>query len=559
MVVYSVVFRYFTFSIPAKNVPAALRYLSSKVIPASDGTESTHCIARAFHMIFGRKGFFGIEGKHFVTLFLLQEVVQTILRASQASKLATFVPREGVVRAYVALVVAQCLSIPVFRRIRQTSPGLERLLYIMSDVLLGFVTTIPTVLALPYAQQYDMQSRNFPIPLYEGSEWYASVLSEFQRNLIGSWFDLFTRIIMSMSILISLDDSKVLLYPTSRCKDIKHIVRVENSESQSENTSGTVVVPWRKRYAHRIMKMLIAGVGTAIMIFHVRTEVLGHHDGCILPVRPWTSSKPGCAFMLLNCETMEIQGSEVEVTAVLSRIDPKSLQALNIVSCPHLPMPQILREFSHLSTLRMFGSKVEEWGTDAALTATEHPHMSAVAMIRVEMPNRTVPLGLMSPDFPPNLRTIHLRSTNVKTLPSTLSRIWPVGMIFMYEFNNATQVPEVIFEMSYFVLSLAGNLLTEFPTEGLYLSLMHLDLSGNPLTTLPETPATLTERFGLPGVVAIDLSSTNLQALPSWCAGRPTWFMGAHTPLCSRILVGESSSVAVDCYTWDGVGMGQAT
>ncbi|TMW60317.1 hypothetical protein Poli38472_000359 [Pythium oligandrum] len=564
MAMCSLMHRRFVYWIPDSELPRpkALRVATE----APSELRQLRCLLRLSFIIFGRTGFFGIENPQFVTLFLVQELIQAILRAHQASILAMFVPELQIVRLFVGLVFLQCWFIPVVHRMCGNAPGHERLCYILSDITMGFITTIliPTMLAVPFAKQYDVNVKNFPTYLYELSDWYALMISDFQRIIVTSWLDLFARIVMAVSILISVQDAKILLRAEeskihAAVSTIKTLSVYPTSPTSVDLARSPVISPHRlKRLFHSALNAMIMGVGVVVLVLHIRAEARGDVESCVLPVRPWTSSRPGCAFLLINCTMNRIHGSTDEMVEILSNVDAHSLQVFNVASCPRLQMPPIIQDFRHLATIRLIRSRVIDWGTEAALTAEYHPRVTAVTMHHVEMPDGTLPPGLLCPRFPPNLRMIQLYSTNVMVLPPTLSSVWPMGMLFLYEFNGLTKVPEVIFKMSFLVLSLAGNQLTEYPPEGLYLPwMMYLDLSGNPLTTLPEVPAAAVKQLGLPPVGAIDLSATKLQYLPSWSTGLRPRVLGAHTPLCSRIVAGEPTNVTVDCTTWDGVGQGK--
>ncbi|TMW60316.1 hypothetical protein Poli38472_000358 [Pythium oligandrum] len=253
------------------------------------------------------------------------------------------------------------------------------------------------------------------------------------------------------------------------------------------------------------------------------------------------------------------------MTRVLSNFEARTLQTLELVSCPQLHVPPIIQSFHQLANFKILSSNVTSWDVDAALTAANHPRLISFAAYNVNMPGGELPLGMQDPHFPPTLRTLHLSGMNVQTLPVTFPSMWPQAMFLMYEFCNLTVVPPVLTRMSSMVLSLAGNQLTDVPPELFYvMPLMNLDLSGNPLTNLPEIPASLIAQLGHPAPIlyVLDLMYTRLESLPSWFSSLYR-VKASFTPLCTKVMSGElsviplgSSPFYLDCVSADEIGMG---
>ncbi|TMW60313.1 hypothetical protein Poli38472_000355 [Pythium oligandrum] len=429
-------------------------------------------VMRFLRWLFGPQGFFGIKGPHFRALFLSQQLVLVVFRAYQASQLSASVPHVLTVWSYSALVVAHCWSFLVIRRLCNHSPGLVRLCFVLSDACLGIITTIifPAILATKYVKAYDSKLTNFPIHLNQDAVFSATMVVELHRILVASWTDLFVRIVMSISILISLGDAKVLIEKVDARS-------ASDTSPHLEDIAESAVVPESKRPITLVLKLVIFAVGATILAFQLKAQQKSHNHSCVLPVHPWGTGRPGCALIRLNCTLEGIQGSKDEVTTILTAYSPDSVQVLELLSCPALRIPSYIQSFGHLMRIYMKKSHLVEWDVDAALTRAYHPRLSTLQIQDSQLPNGLIPPGLMDPDFPPNLRIISLLALNLVDLPLAVAAAWPPGTVLRLESMNLTQIPPVLFRMALYYLSLENTALTEIPVELFYTPvLMYLNL-----------------------------------------------------------------------------------
>ncbi|TMW60315.1 hypothetical protein Poli38472_000357 [Pythium oligandrum] len=336
------------------------------------------------------------------------------------------------------------------------------------------------------------------------------MVAELQRILVATW--------LYISILLSLADAKILLQDSQNTNREDLVRASDPGGPRIDDTTGAVVIPRLKRSMAPVLQVMIFIIGAAILLLQLIAQAGSPNDSCMLPVHPWASSQPGCAYLRFNCTSEELRGSKNELTPVLAAYDPNILQVLEFTSCPELHVPPYIQKFGHLSRLCLISSNITEWGSDAALTATHHSRLTIVQVEDTLLPQGQIPPGLMGPTFPPNLRSIRLRSTNLATLPFTIAPIWPPGMALIYEAMNATRIPDVLFFMAFYYLSMGDNQLTEIPIKLFYTPLlMYLDLHGNPFTGFPEVPASMLEQYGPPGVsmLRVDVSGSGLEQLPT--------------------------------------------
>ncbi|KAJ0391929.1 hypothetical protein ATCC90586_009769 [Pythium insidiosum] len=168
--------------------------------------------ARTHSMLFARKGLFGVESRYFEAVFLVREILETALQSYQAHRMTHLLPRRELNRAYIALLILNCWLTPVMYRFVKNK-GLQRMLCILLDIFLDFVSAIgiPTFLALTYLDDYDQALTTFPSRLWFKDSWRILIVSESPIILMGSGMDAFSRLLFSISLLLSMDDAKHLI------------------------------------------------------------------------------------------------------------------------------------------------------------------------------------------------------------------------------------------------------------------------------------------------------------------------------------------------------------
>ncbi|KAF1321047.1 hypothetical protein FI667_g12217, partial [Globisporangium splendens] len=117
--------------------------------------------------VFSRRGMFGIEGKHFTLLFILRELVESVLQSIQAYRMSLYVPRVLLNRFYVGIIVVNSWSSLVVQHL------------------------------------YD-------------DFWLINMMNEFKLLFVSSWGDLVSRMFFSVSLLVAVQNAKSLLRKTNR-------------------------------------------------------------------------------------------------------------------------------------------------------------------------------------------------------------------------------------------------------------------------------------------------------------------------------------------------------
>ncbi|KAJ0391421.1 hypothetical protein ATCC90586_012018 [Pythium insidiosum] len=201
----------------ASKPPAGQRYAAGS-LPASPwlrmvrhAIEPLEDVAGA---LFGSHGIFSVHSEHFEVLFLIRRIVETALQANQAYRMSRLVPRADLNMLYIAVLVINCWMSPLVHWFVKRK-SLQRLLCVLSDVTLDFVTAIgvPVALTVRYLQEFDWERGNFPFSNWYNDVWVVNFMNESTIVLFGSWFDAFSRLIFSVSLLLCLEDARQLIKP----------------------------------------------------------------------------------------------------------------------------------------------------------------------------------------------------------------------------------------------------------------------------------------------------------------------------------------------------------
>lgn len=150
---------------------------------------------------------------------MVREVVETTLQSTQAYRepIRSTLARESI---FSFTIVTNCWSTPLFKYKFAHNPLLERLLYLLFDIALDFISVVgvPVVVVLPYCNQYDFAVTNFPYLLYWNDFCLVSMINELCIVFVSSWTNLGSELVFSSSLLTCLEDVKDLLrlYPNSK-------------------------------------------------------------------------------------------------------------------------------------------------------------------------------------------------------------------------------------------------------------------------------------------------------------------------------------------------------
>ncbi|GLD98013.1 hypothetical protein PINS_up006710 [Pythium insidiosum] len=492
---------------------------------------------------FGSHGLFGIESDHFEVLFLVREIVETSLQANQAYRMSQLVPRVGLNRFYIAVLVLNCwMSTLVHWLIKRKS--LQRLVCVLSDVLLDFVTAIgvPVVLTASYIQGFDRERGNFPFSNWYNDVWVVNFMNESTIVLFGSWFDAFSRLVFSVSLLLCLDDARQLLRPPN-----DPVVRASRERALSSRLQSALRVASTIGKSKRIQRVVRFGhyatalVGTILLVLHVHAVHKTTTPLCRLEVHPWLTRQPACALLELSCREL---ASPPTLDALLSDLDGHSLAHIVVRHCQDVTVPPQIQRFPSLLGLKVYNASIAAWSAEAALEEQHHKMLRFAFFVRCDFPGHELPGGLVSRQFPSMLRDLEFTITNLRALPTDLHTRWPAYIVVWIEFAELSEVPTTLLSMSLWNLALTGNPISHIDPGLLTRPQFHeLGIAATEVTTLPELDSSKVD------LEVIQLQYSNLSALPSWMDDaflRRCTLMAGATPLCRWIQDATNGSSSLD-------------
>ncbi|GLE09094.1 hypothetical protein PINS_up020683 [Pythium insidiosum] len=360
--------------------------------------------ARTHSMLFARKGLFGVESRHFEAVFLVREIFETALQSYQAYRMTHLLPRRELNRAYIALLVLNCWLTPVLYRFVKNK-GLQRMLCILLDIFLDFVSAIgiPTYLALTYLGEYDKTLTTFPSRLWFKDSWRIFIVSESPIVLMGSGMDAFSRLLFSISLLLSMDDVKHLIRyqphldappTTSPPKETKsNDIKQEKRRFSSARLAARLGPMFQNviKWGHRI----IVAYGFAIVIVQIYAETRPRSQACEVEVRPWFVREKACALVQLSCHPNAkprlYNGDTNDWKTVFTDLDPDSLLMIGVRHCPNVDITPQIQHFPNIFVLKFYNCTINSWPQDAVVSSQHHPKLVSIFAIRTNFPGGTIP------------------------------------------------------------------------------------------------------------------------------------------------------------------------
>ncbi|KAJ0394917.1 hypothetical protein P43SY_009105 [Pythium insidiosum] len=173
------------------------------------GIAFVHHVFAALHIA---SGIFGVESEYFELIFALRELVEVVLQSLQAYQMSIRIPRRGLNRVFVALLVLNCWSSPLVHRFVRDKAQ-QRMLCLLADLLLDFVVSIgiPVVLSTTYIRLFDVEQMYFPLEFYYTDKRFVNYINETPIILFGGWTDVLSRLIFSLGVLVGMNDIKTLI------------------------------------------------------------------------------------------------------------------------------------------------------------------------------------------------------------------------------------------------------------------------------------------------------------------------------------------------------------
>ncbi|EEY64857.1 uncharacterized protein PITG_16170 [Phytophthora infestans T30-4] len=489
----------------------------SLVAPIKDG------IFWTYRAVFTRDGFLGVDGPNFDFVLLCREIVETALQTQQAYRMSLLVPRRELNRGYVALLVLNCWSTALVHSFFRNHATQRRLLALICDCVLYLVSSvgITTVLVAMYIPDFEFKTYGFPLLKWYEDDWRVHAMSEFQMVLVASWGDLAMRFVFALSMLGNLNNIKKLI----RARPTKRVRRATHARHRA-----TVVAPFhaslasiKKNFESVDRESLHFWVGKAteigfflwglvVMILHLYAGSIPELPQCKMQVKPWTTSQPFCSLLELNCYDSGFNGTRDEVTTQWSEFDPTTVVRVVVRHCPALELPEKLTEFCGLREFKIYNSTISSWDQEAAISHEFHPMLTTLLLVRVNMTNGEIPIGLHADDFPQSLEDIEFCVTNLRSLPEDLDLKWPQYASIYIEASQFLDVPQSLVRLAPFDLSLSLNPISTIPKELFESeSVAYLNFGGTLISELPENVSKLSS-----SMTDINLSGTNVSFFWSW-------------------------------------------
>lgn len=383
---------------------------------AVDRHRSIERIARVATRVFGDSGFLGVQGRHFIAVYVARKMLETLLQSIQAYRMSQLVSREAVNYFFVLTIVVTCWLAPLVSHAFRRNPVRVRLLCLIMDFSLAFVTAvgIPLILSVPYMKQYDYAISDFPVQFWADEVWVANMIHDLRIVFISSWAGFVAQTTFSVSVLLCLQDIKSLLRPHSPLQKASRNKPQSNSQIRKKDPPQSSDLRNLKRnesptQAHprgfvlpqcmsgtRFVKVLHAFMvlwGVVILALHLRVSRRSTSQYCLYEVRSWFSSKTECTILNVDCNlSAESTGNMTQIDTTLATLDEQVLLHLRIQNCPFVEIPRRIQDFANLGDLKILNSTLARWDADAALTATHHPNINYFIAAQVNLSQ--IPLGL---------------------------------------------------------------------------------------------------------------------------------------------------------------------
>ncbi|KAG2780665.1 hypothetical protein PC129_g9857 [Phytophthora cactorum] len=541
----------------------------------SDRTSSAvlQSFTKVYTKVADRHGIFGVNGVHFHVLLIIREVIETGLQTVQAYRMSVLLPRTLLNRFYVILLVMNCWSsVLVYSVFFKGDEASRRFACIVLDCVLDLVACmgVELMVVLSYASDYDVVMMGFWDYMWRDDEWAARVLNEFRMVVVVSWSDLASRAVFSCGLILTTTNMKELLQrqPKRRHRGaessclgtVKEQIKGEKLNAVVPTPPTVTSLPERKttkqtmigktsdtnrgtklrthcaRLMLRAAHLFFGAWGIAVLGFHVHASVQPTLPQCLLQVRPWSSSRPSCYLVGLDCHTLAISGKMSEVEEKWSEFERSTVVQLRILHCPALEMPPSISKFNALHGVKVYNSTIVDWGESAAFTSLNHPNIRSLYLVRVNMTDGLLPAGFHTTDFPPNLRDFEFCVTNLLAVPDDLDLKWPRKAEILFEYSQLTSIPPVLVRLEPKYLAVTANPMTEVPAGVFEIpGLRTLGLGQMNLNELPRNVVNPS-----PSLNSIFLDGTNISFFWPWMDDlitMETWgiLVASLAPYCSDL------------------------
>lgn len=478
----------------------------------------------------------GLVGEvSFAQVFTLQEVVVVLSQSYQAYRSSNLVSQSWINALYVAIVVANCWSIPVLCfLVRNHSRAKVRLVLLSADVLLNISLSFvfPFVIIWPYFRAFDMETQSFPQAYRYNAVWTSHATMETTMVMALSAVDLVSKLVNHLSILSSMLNITSLL--SQRPRSITLQVRAAKSNI---TTNKPAFRHHKQSRLERCFHLLLVVWAIALLVVNrsATNRTKSPLLGCQSRTYPWFSSRGyPCTVFEFNCYQQQV---ESPASSSLALMDPDILLYLYFSHCPALRVPLTVQHFPLIRGFTVYNCTIADWSSASAISATKHTSLTAVVVARSNM--SSFPDGLLQP-LPATVAVVAFSYTNLTTLPPDLHKRWPSVSAFVVSNSQLQELPASIFQLRALAFFFSDNLIRELPPlDSVQKEIYLLDLSANPIQELPTSinPATSI------GLFNVDYS--NISIIPQWTSTNLGLGSAVGSPYCSIPAANRNSSNVV--------------
>uniref|UniRef100_K3WCV1 Leucine-rich repeat-containing N-terminal plant-type domain-containing protein n=1 Tax=Globisporangium ultimum (strain ATCC 200006 / CBS 805.95 / DAOM BR144) TaxID=431595 RepID=K3WCV1_GLOUD len=292
----------------------------------------------------------------------------------------------------------------------------------------------------------------------------------------------------------------------------------------------------------RAVNVLFFVWGVVIVGLHLHAESYPNLAQCKSQVRPWLMASPACSLVSLDCYEFAIDGQRDDIEAQWSAFEALMVVRVVIKHCSNLEIPPTLQTFRNLNGIKIYNSTLMGWGVDAELTNIHTPKIMSVLLVRVNLTDGVLPLGLQASDFPATLNDFEFSMTNLAELPDDLDLKWPRFATVYLEFSQLTYVPDVIVRLAPIYLSFAGSPIEELPAALFETSgITYIDIGWTKVSLLPSNVKSMS-----PSVEKLVVQGTQIEQfwswIDAWLAIKGSKIYAWKTPYCEyleRVLSGQ--------------------
>ncbi|KAJ0401618.1 hypothetical protein P43SY_005997 [Pythium insidiosum] len=482
---------------------------------------------------------FDVTDRNYDAVHIIREMVQTGLLSFQAYKTSYLVARPWMNNVLVTLLVVNCWSTPLIKRVFDAEVFRARLLGLVVNIVLDLVSyvVIPVTLFMPYYENAEVITNYSFNSFWYTDRWLMRVLTEWQMLFVTSFWDGVSKSLIGNSVARALRELPKLIKPpspsTSKTQD-----RSPQSRPTHQRMTQTLQAPVTRpvvRYVasrvERVGRHALLVWGLFIFVVHLHAASHKQNPQCASQVRPWFAQRASCSLLEIDCQRNARVGDATDFDGALAQIDAEWLSYLIVRHCAHVEITPQLLALRNLMGLKVYNATLARWDEDAVLTQSRHPLMMFVFLVATNMTD--FPRGLYATaDFPHLLTDIEVCRSNLTTLPDALATVWPADLFLLLEQVDFDGFPPVLARLRARWLSLAMNHFTSLPAALFENPAIDwIKLNGNPLESLPET----IQRKGN-AVRYLFIERTDVSSLPLWIVPESMIELRAGgTPLCQAL------------------------